>query len=428
MDRLLAKRRLSWGCLLTLSALTFFIFTSSILAQQTLGGIRGTVTDQSGALVPDTVVTIVGDETRLTRSKKSNGEGEYEIPNLPIGPYTLTFTHDGFLTDTVPSILVQANRTATVNASLKVGQVSTTVTVEEKSPLMNAVDTTNGYVLDKSQIQSIPLPTGSFTGLAILSPGVNAELPSGSGANAGLGNQPIWANGQRDTSNSFLLNGVDASNLFNGKSTSQVGSARVVNNTGVSLVTSTGIGVIQTTASPYLAIGQALPTPAPETIDEVRVNTSLYDAQQGSTNGAHIDMSTASGTNKPHGSLCIHHGTDWLNSAPYFFNADPTVPQDQKVPTLHREVLGGTFGGAIIKDKLFGFVGYQHLHDGDGEIGISRLSVPFGLTDSNRTAAGLAELANTNFVVPNGGAPILPGQIDSPALKMFQFKLPNGQY
>jgi len=219
------------------------------------------VVDQSGALVPDTVVTVVGDETRLTRSKKSNAEGEYEIPNLPIGTYTLTFTHNGFLTDSVPSILVQANRTATVNVTLKVGQVSTTVTVEDKSPLMNAVDTTNGYVLDKAQIQSIPLPTGSFTGLAILSPGVNAELPSGSGANAGLGNQPIWANGQRDTSNSFLLNGVDASNLFNGKSTSQVGSARVVNNTGVALVTSTGIGVIQTTASLIWLLVRRCPPP-----------------------------------------------------------------------------------------------------------------------------------------------------------------------
>jgi len=399
----------------------FVVSTSSALAQQTVGGIRGTVTDQSGGLVPDTVVTVVGDETRLTRSKKSNAEGEYEIPNLPIGPYTLSYTHAGFVTDTVPSILVQANRTATVNVSLKVGQVSTTVTVEEKSPLMNAVDTTNGYVLDKSEIQTIPLPTGSFTGLAILSPGVNAELPSGSGANAGLGNQPIWANGQRDTSNSFLLNGVDASNIFNGKSTSQVGSARVVNNTGVALVSSTGIGVIQTTASPYLAIGEALPTPAPETIEEVRVNTSMYDAQQGSTSGAHIDMSTASGTNKPHGSLYIHHGTDWLNAAPYFFNADPTVPQDQKVPVLHREVLGGTMGGALIKDKLFGYVAYQNLHDGDGEIGISRLGVPFGLKDDNRTAAGLANIANTNF-----GTSILPSQVDPVALAMLQFKLPNG--
>ena len=131
----------------------------------------------------------------------------------------------------------------------------------EETPLVNAVDTTNGYVLDKAQLEAIPLPTGSFTGLAILSPGVNAELPSGTGANAGLGNQPIWANGQRDTSNTFLLNGVDAKNLFNGKSTSQVASARVVNNTGVSGAAS-GIGsVIQSTASPYLAIGQRCPLP-----------------------------------------------------------------------------------------------------------------------------------------------------------------------
>jgi hypothetical protein len=411
------------------SALTMLLaFPHSTVGQQTVGGIRGTVTDQSGALVPGTVVTVVGDETRLTRTNRTNAEGGYEVVDLPIGTYSLTFIHNGFLTATVPSIAVQANRTATVNVSLKVGQVSTSVTVEEKAPLMNAVDTTNGYVLEKSQIQSIPLPTGSFTGLAILSPGVNAELPSGSGANAGLGNQPIWANGQRDTSNSFLLNGVDASNLFNGKSTSQVASARIVNNTGVSLVTSTGIGVIQSTASPYLAIGQALPTPAPETIEEVRVNTSMYDAQQGSTSGAHIDMSTASGTNRPHGSVYLHHGTDWLNAAPYFFNADPTVPEDQKVPALHRELLGGTMGGALIKDKLFGYVGYQHLHNGDGEIGISRLTVPFGLTDSNRTAAGLAAIANENFIVPGGGPPIAPSQVDPVALALFQFKLPNGRY
>jgi hypothetical protein len=405
----------------------FCVSTPAARAQGTLGGIRGTVSDQSGAVVPGTVVTVIGDETHLTRSKTANAEGAYEFPDLPIGNYTLTFSHDGFLTDTVPHIQVQAYRTATVNVSLKVGQVNTTVTVEDKAPLVNAVDTTNGYVLEESQIQSIPLPTGSFTGLAILSPGVNAELSSGAGANAGLGNQPIWANGQRDTSNSFLLNGVDASNLFNGKSSSMVASARIVNNTGVALVSSTGIGVIQTTASPYLAIGQALPTPPPETIQEVRVNTSMYDAQQGSTSGAHIDMSTASGTNKLHGSAYIHHGTNWINAAPYFFNADPTVPQDQKVPALHREVVGGTLGGALIKDKLFFYGAYQNLHDGDGEIGISRLTVPFGL-GNDRSAVALANIANTNFNIPYGNPTISASQVDPVALAMFNYKLPNGQY
>ncbi|MGD0269558.1 MAG: carboxypeptidase-like regulatory domain-containing protein, partial [Candidatus Sulfotelmatobacter sp.] len=203
--------------------IVLIVFTPEAHAQQTLGGITGTVTDKTGSLLPNTDVTIVGDQTKLTRTQKTNANGSYDFVNLPIGTYTLTFTHEGFESEKVPSITVQADRTATVNATLPVGKVGTVVEVDA-TPLMNAVDTTNGYVLEKEQIDAVPLPTGSFTGLAILSPGVNAELPGGTGANSGLGNQPIWANGQRDTSNSFLLNGVDASNLFNGKSTSQVAS------------------------------------------------------------------------------------------------------------------------------------------------------------------------------------------------------------
>ena len=128
-------------------------------------------------------MTIVGDQTKLTRTQKTSDTGSYDFVNLPIGSYTMTFTQTGFQTQKIPSIKVQANRTATVNATLKIGQVGQTVTVEE-TPLVNAVDTTNGYVLEKQQIDAIPLPTGSFTGLAILSPGVNAELSGGTGANA----------------------------------------------------------------------------------------------------------------------------------------------------------------------------------------------------------------------------------------------------
>src|SRR5579863_4773986 len=332
------------------------VFAPCAQAQQTLGGIVGTVTDRTGGVLPETTVTIVGDQTSLTRAQKTNTNGGYDFVNLPIGTYTITFTHEGFQTQKVPSITVQADRTATVNATLPVGQVSSVVEVQA-DPLMNAVDTTNGYILEKNQIDNIPLPTGSFTGLAVLSAGVSAELPSGTGANAGLGNQPIWANGQRDTSNTFLLNGVDASNLFNGKSTSSVASARVVNNTGIAGASSTTAEVLQSSASPYLAIGQALPTPAPETIQEFRVNTSMYDAQQGSTSGAHIDISTASGTNLLHGSLYGHRESDWLNAAPYFYNQDPNIPSNEKVPELHRYNAGGTLGGPIIKDKLFAFVG-----------------------------------------------------------------------
>jgi carboxypeptidase family protein len=424
---------------------TSFCFHLTIIpfavSQQTLGGITGSVADKTGGVLPDTQVTIVGDQTKLTRTQMTNANGIYDFVNLPIGTYTLTFTHAGFQTQKVPSITVQADRTATINAVLPVGQVGEVIEVQAE-PLMNAVDTTNGYVLDEQQIKSIPLPTGSFTGLAILSPGVNAELPGGTGVNSGLGNQPIWANGQRDTSNSFLLNGVDASNLFNGKSTSQVASARIVNNTGVANAASTSAAPIQSTASVYLAIGQALPTPAPETIQELRVNTSMYDAQQGSTSGAHIDMSTSSGTNLIHGQAYLHRETNSLNAAPFFDKQDPNIPANDKNPQLHRYTAGGTLGGPLIKDKVFGFVSYQHVHDSDQEIGLSRLLVPNGATaadafnatncGANRNSAQLSNclvnIANANFNAPYGNNLITPSQVDPIALALFQYKLPNGQY
>ena len=176
------------------------------------------------------------------------------------------------------------------------------------------------------------------------------------------------------------MNGVDASNLFNGKSTSQVPSARVINSTGVSSSTGAG-GVIQTLASVYLSIGNAIPTPAPETLSEVRVNASMYDATQGSTSGAHIDMSTASGTNTLAriGLLPSRHQT---GSMPLRSSSTRTTTfrRTTRFRSCTATHLGGTVGGPIIKDKLFGFLSYQHIHVSDQEIGDSVLDVPVGLT------------------------------------------------
>src|ERR1700757_1672065 len=170
------------GVVTSLFLLSVSALTVSSRAQQTLGGITGVVSDSSGGVLSHVAVTVVDNQTGLTRNTKTNNSGSYLFPNLPIGDYGLTFAFTGFETQKVPSIVVQANRTATLNVQLQVGQASESITVEA-SPLMNAVDTTNGYVLDKAQIDTIPLPTGSFTGLAILSTGVNAELPGGTGAN-----------------------------------------------------------------------------------------------------------------------------------------------------------------------------------------------------------------------------------------------------
>ncbi len=434
-----------------------FLLIPNARAQQTLGGITGTVTDSSGAVVSGATVSLLGDETKLNRTQTTSTTGSYSFVNLPIGTYSLSFTLQGFQSQNIPSIAVQANRTATVNAELKIGNVSESITVEE-TPLINMVDTTNGYVMDKLQIEAVPLPTGSFTGLAILSPGVSAELSSGTGANAGLGNAPMWANGQRDTSNTFMMNGVSAYSLFNGKSTSEVNSARVVNNTGIGTTAALSSVPVQSSASVYLAIGESIPSPAPETISEVRVNTSMYDAQQGGSSGAHIDMSTASGTNNIHGSAYVHRGTNWLNADPYFFNADPNIPLNEKNPELHRYTAGGTIGLPIKKDKLFFFGSYQYTHASDQEIGISRAFVPVGLGGAvaadgkticaDRSANCLAELANadavTNFAtLPTNPDPVAntlsgngiaasvgtgAGQINPIAYALFNYKLPNGQY
>jgi hypothetical protein len=389
-------------------------------AQQTLGGIVGSVTDSTGGVLPGVSVVAVDEGTQLTRTAQTNSSGDYAFANLPIGTYTVTFKMDGFSTARYPGLVVQADRTITLPAQLATGSVTEAVTVEA-TPLLNAVDTTNGYVLDKAQIESIPLPTGSFTGLAILSPGVNAEVSGGTGANSGIGNQPIWSNGQRDTSNSFLLNGVDGSNLFNGKSTSQVNSARVVNNTGEKKVAG---GVIDSSSSVYLSIGNAIPTPAPESLSEVKVNASMYDASQGSTSGAHIDLSTGSGTNTIHGGGYFRRGTDWINAAPFFFNQDPNIPDGQKVPKLNRYIAGFTLGAPIIKDKLFGFIAYQHQHVADQEIGISRLDVPGNLTD-DRSAQGLANLANANYANENPN--VQAAQISPVALFLLQHPAVPGE-
>jgi hypothetical protein len=403
--------------LIAVLAAVALLYAGLLPAQQTLGGITGEVTDASGGVIPNVTVTVTDEQTSLTRTTQSNDTGSYTFVNLPIGSYTIMYKANGYEVQMTPHITVQADRTATVNAALKVGQTSTTVEVEA-APLMNAVDTTNGYVMETTQIAATPLPTGSFTGLAILSTGVDAELSGGTGANSGLGNAPIWANGQRDTSNSFLLNGVDATNLFNGKSTSQVDSARVINSTGVQTSPGGGGGVIMSAASIYLSIGNAIPTPAPEMLQEVRVNASMYDAQQGSTSGAHIDMSTKSGTNELHGTLYAHRGTNWINAAPFFFNQDPDVPANDKVPELHRYIAGGTLGGPIIKDKLFGFIGYQHLHVSDQELGDSFLDVPVGLTN-DRSANGLANVSNNSFGVNVGNSNITAANVDPLALILF---------
>jgi hypothetical protein len=420
-------------CLLVCSV---FVLPNA-LAQETLGSLNGTVTDVSGAAVSGATVAAVSDQTGLRRSTTTQNSGYWEILNLPIGSYAVTISAQNFETEHFPGISVQEMRAATIPASLKPGKVTESVTVTA-NPLLNATDTTNGYTLDSAQIDTVPLATGSFTQLAVLSPGVNAELLSGLNTNAGLGNQNIWANGQRATSNTFQVNGVDSSNIFNGMTSSGLTSQRYNFNIGGGSTSSTSSagaasigGAAQTGTSVYGSNGNSLPSPPTEFLQELRVNTSMYDAQQGATSGAQIDASTAIGTNAWHGQAYGVLANNLINAAPFFFKQEYLLaqegvgafPSSLANPSLHRWTIGGAAGGPVLHNKLFVFAGFQHLYLSDQSTAVSQMTVPVGLTD-DRSAAGLQSAAT---IWQNNGKNFT-SSIDPVAQAIMQAKLPDGSF
>jgi hypothetical protein len=382
---------------------------------------NGTVTDASGAVVQGVTVKARALATNLELTATSKGDGSFSIADLPIGTYEVTFTKDGFQRESYPNILVQGNRTATLSAKLKPGAVTSTVTVEA-TPLLNQTDTTNGYTLNAMQITDMPLGTGSFTQLAILSPGVSADLLNTAGTNAGLGNQAIWSNGQRDTSNNVTVNGVDATNIFNGKTTSQVTSSRVAVNIGENGNGNNPSGEIVTSTSVYGAIGNALPSPPPETVEELHVNSAMYDASQGANSGAQIGLTTKSGTNAFHGGAYEYHQQTGWNANEWFFNQNGL-----QRPNMHRNVFGAYIGGPIKSDKLFFFGSYQGQRVSDQLLATSYVAVPPDLTNA-RDAVSIANAVNTDFPCGQSSEPacIMPNQITPQALALLQAKAPGG--
>jgi hypothetical protein len=393
-------------------------------AQQTLGSINGTVTDSSGAVVQQASVSARNIGTNLVVTAQTKDDGSFSIIDLPIGTYEVTITKSGFEKAVYSQIAVQGSLTSTVKASLQPGEVTTSITVEA-TPLLNETDTSNGYTLGTDVIQSTPLGTGSFTQLAILAPGTSADLLSGSGSNEGLGNQGIVANGQSDNSNSFTFNSVNADNLFNGNSTSNVSDSRFTLNTGE--IFGAG-GQVQTNTSVNDAIGEGLPTPAVESIQELHVVTSMYDASMGQNSGAQIELTTMSGSNQYHGQGYEYFQNNGLDAAPTFLTPNAFF---SGAPPLHRDVFGGTLGGPIKKDKLFFFGSYQRQHVSDALNGaFSGVPTIAGLSATNRDPADLANLVNFNQGLAStlGGTCtsskcITAAQVDPVALKLLTAKV-----
>lgn len=419
---------------LCLIAIVFFAFPTA--AQQTLGSINGTVLDPSGAAVAGAKVTVTYTAINFAASTTTGKDGFFQIFNLPVGTYLVTVSQVGFETSQMQRIYVREAQATTVNVSLTIGRATQSVEVTA-NPLLNATDATNGMTMDAEQIAATPLATGSFTQLAILSPGTSAELLSGLNTNSGLGNQNIQANGQRATSNTMQVNGVDVTNIFTGMTSSGLTSQRFNFNIGAgstSSSSSAGAGPVGGAslegASPYGSAGNSLPSPPPETVTELRVNTSMYDAQQGATAGAQIDVNTVSGTNRLHGQVYGNFANGSWNASPYFFNQQYQLsqqgvgafPKSLVHPYLNRWTTGGSMGGPIKTNKVFFFVSFQRLSSSDQSTGLSQMTVPSGLSD-DRSAAGLAA-AEESYA----GGGTFTAAIDPIAMALMNAKLPDGSY
>ena len=346
-------------------------------AQSTNAAITGVVNDEQKAVIAGVRVTAINTQTGVNTSTLTNNSGQYVLPELPPGSYRIEVDKEGFKGIIEGDVTLHVQDALQMNFHMAIGSISESVTVEASGLNRDQTDTATGYVVDQATIQQTPLGTGSYTQLAILSPGVHADFLNGDGTNAGLGNQAIFADGQRSSSNSFSLNGMSTNNLFNGSTSSEVSENRYISDTGGTTLGAGG--EIQTSTSVYDAIGQALPTPAPEAIQEVAVASAMYDASQGAHAGAYIAVLTKSGTNDLHGEVYEKFQNSVFNAAPYFYNASPAITQ--KVPFLNRNQFGATLGGPIIKNRLFYFASYEGVRIADAADSTRDATVPLSLTN-----------------------------------------------
>jgi hypothetical protein len=296
------------------------LFASAALAQQTTGSIRGVVTDPSSAVISGAAITATNTATGAQHTTVSDPAGNYMLPLLPPGMYTVTAEMSGFRKLTRENVLVRITETEVVNLSLQVGAVADSVTVSADVSLVQTDTSSEGKVIERATITALPLSTRNFTQLLGLTAGVltdpfNAEQ-------VGFGTQNPNVNGMRKGSNNYLLDGIVNNNPMNNAVE--------------------GIG-----------------TPSVDFLQEFKVITNLYSAEYGRNAGSIVNVVTRSGTNALHGNLFEFLRNTKLVARPFFAPARGQNVQNQ---------FGGTIGGPVLlpkiyngKDKTFFFFGYEGL-------------------------------------------------------------------
>ncbi|HKU21677.1 MAG TPA: carboxypeptidase regulatory-like domain-containing protein [Terriglobales bacterium] len=289
-----------------------FVFTFSLPAQIQNGQFSGTVLDQSGAAIPNAKVTVKNLGTGLTVTTSSNQTGSYTVREVPPGLYSLSAQAKGFKTSTLTNMTLNAGSIQRADFHLEVGQVSQTVEVSGAAPAVNTEDSKLASTVSSTQIGNLPLNGRNVYDLIQMAPGaVNVQ-----GVDFENGHSTV-VNGLREDFNGFLLNGVSNKGLSGG-----------VNN-----------------------------VPIQDTVQEFQELTLNNSAQYGNSAGSITNLVSKTGTNSFHGSGWDFLRNDKLDANQFFLN-QAGVPK----PKLRFNQLGGTFGGPIIKDKLFFFIAYQQDH------------------------------------------------------------------
>jgi hypothetical protein len=308
-----------WFAAAALTAMAAILVTpASANAQGSpTGTLAGTVADPSGAILPGVTVVATGAQTGVTQQATSGTAGDWRIPALPAGTYSLSFELDGFKRLVRSGVTVEAAVTRSVPVTLEVGGMSETVQVSADAALLTTTTSATSRRLTGAELEMVPTSTGSFTHLLSSEPGVSADLPPV--LINGTGNISPSVNGTRTTSTSLFFNGIDATNL-----TSNEGSL----SDNVS--------------------------PASDTLAEVKLQTSMYDASTGRSGGGNFQLVTRSGTNAFRGAAHYSVQHEKLNSNDFFYQKDGIAK-----PKARRNEGGLTFGGPMRENKLFFFGGYQ---------------------------------------------------------------------
>src|SRR5438046_2047643 len=315
-SRLYPGTRMAWRR--SLICLAIFIMSGvTAIGQLTTGTITGTVTDQSGAAVPGTTVTLKNKDTGISRTAQTAENGKYEALSLQAGSYEISAALTGFRTVVHTGISLTVGQNAVVDLALQVGQVSESVTVTGEIAQIETTTATVATNVDEQKVTDLPLNGRDLTQLSFLQPGV-IKSPAGAGAFSGLGDKLSVA-GSRGNQNIYLLDGVSNSDLS--------GNAQ--------------------SASGQLA--------GAETIKEFQIITNNYSAEYRSQAGAIVSALTQSGTHTFHGSLYEFLRNDALDAAKWEENKG-----GGKSP-FHRNQFRGSFGGPIFKDQTFFFASYEGL-------------------------------------------------------------------